>query len=512
MMSEKFCSYTQRAALLLIALLVVVVPTVDAADSSSSFDIPTEVIRLPLFQSRVISLPAPASRVSVANPDLVDVVVISPTEFYLLAKDIGVTNLLIWERDSKLRSTRQIEVTHDLEGLKAKLYTLIPDNAIEVRSAQRSIVLSGTVPSATAMNAAIRIAEGYLAQVISRRGEQFQQESGSRREDRSVGSIINLLEISGAQQVMLEVKVAEISRTELKRLEPNFNAFGRNGNWSFGGVNGGATFPDALFGTEGLRQAVIGGQKNLPVGPAADEFRPNDLVIQNQGIFAGFLSGNFAFNIALDAAKEKGLAKILAEPTLTTLTGQEASFLSGGEFPIPVPQGSNGVAIQFKNFGVGLKVVPVVLGGGRINVRIDVSVSELSTASSVLVTPGQANSTFVIPSLTTRSASGTVELADGQTIGLAGLIADNMRSSASKFPGLASLPVLGPMFRSQQWQKGQSELVIMVTPRLAKPIDAQRVKLPTDAYRDPSDTDFFWRGRLQGSEPAEHSEHTEPKP
>ena len=512
MMSENFRSYTQRAALLLIAVLSIALARADAADSTASFDIPTEVIRLPLFQSRVISLPAPASRVSVANPDLVDVVVISPTEFYLLAKDIGVTNLLIWERDSKLRSTRQIEVTHDLEGLKAKLYTLIPDNAIEVRSAQRSIVLSGTVPSATAMNAAIRIAEGYLAQVISRRGEQFQQESGSRREDRSVGSVINLLEISGAQQVMLEVKVAEISRTELKRLEPNFNAFGRNGNWSFGGVNGGATFPDALFGTEGLRKPVIGSQSNLPVGPAADEFRPNDLIIQNQGIFAGFLSGNFAFNIALDAAKEKGLAKILAEPTLTTLTGQEASFLSGGEFPIPVPQGSNGVAIQFKNFGVGLKVVPVVLGGGRINVRIDVSVSELSTASSVLVTPGQVNSTFVIPSLTTRSASGTVELADGQTIGLAGLIADNMRSSASKFPGLASLPVLGPMFRSQQWQKGQSELVIMVTPRLAKPIDTQRVKLPTDAYRDPSDTDFFWRGRLQGSESAERPEHTEPKP
>jgi len=169
-MFENFRSYVQRAALLLIAVLSIAVVQVDAADSTSSFDIPTEIIRLPLFQSRVITLPVPASRVSVANPDLVDVVVISPTEFYLLAKDIGATNLLIWERDSKLRSTRQIEVTHDLEGLKAKLYALIPDNAIEVRSAQRSIVLSGTVQSATAMNAAIRIAEGYLAQVISRRG------------------------------------------------------------------------------------------------------------------------------------------------------------------------------------------------------------------------------------------------------------------------------------------------------------------------------------------------------
>ena len=472
-----------------------------AAVAYDSFDTPTETIRLPLFQSRIITLNAPAARVSVANPDVADIVVISPTEFYILAKDIGATNLLVWERDSKIRSTRQVEITHDLEGLKAKLYELIPGNTVEVRSAQRSIVLSGTVPSAIAMSAAVRVAEGYLTQIISRKGQQFEQETASRREDRSVGSVINLLEIAGAQQVMLEVKVAEISRTELKRLEPNFNAFGRNGNWSFGGVNGGASFPDAIFGTEGLRAPVIGGASNLPVGPAADEFRPNDLLIHNQGVFAGFLSGSFAFNVALDAAKEKGLAKILAEPTLTTLTGQEASFLSGGEFPIPVPQGTNGVAIQFKNFGVGLKVVPVVLSGGRINVRIDVSVSELSNSTSVLVSPGQVNSTFVIPSLTTRSASGTVELADGQSIGLAGLIADTMRSSASKFPGLAGVPVLGPLFRSQQWQKGQTELVIVVTPRLAKPVDAQQLRLPTDAYREPSDADFFWHGRLQAPEP-----------
>lgn len=459
-------------------------------------------ITVPLFQSRVITLEKPAARVSVANPDLADIVVISPTEFYLLAKDIGVTNLLVWERGSTVRSAVQIEVTHDLEGLKAKLHTLVPGSRIEARSAQRSIVLSGQVPSATAMNAAVRIAEGYLAQIISRKGEQFEQESGSRREDKSVGGVINLLEIAGAQQVMLEVKIAEVSRSELKRIDPRFNAFGKNGLWAWGGVNGGATFPDALFGTDALRAPVFSSGGGATTGPVVDEFAPNELFIQDKGLFASYLSGNFALNIALDAAKENGLAKILAEPTLTTLTGQEASFLSGGEFPIPVPRGLDTVGIEYRDFGVALRVLPTVLGGGRINVRIDVSVSELSNATTVLLSPGSANSSFVIPSLTKRSASGTVELADGQTIGLAGLINDNMRSMVSKFPGLGSVPVLGALFRSQDFVKGQTELVILVTPRLARPIDPARLRLPTDGYREPSDTDFFLRGRLQAPAPA----------
>jgi pilus assembly protein CpaC len=461
----------------------------------------TAGIAVPLFQSRVVTLDKPAARISVANPDLADIVVISPTEFYLLAKDIGVTNLLVWDRGSKARSAVQVEITHDLEGLKSKLHLFVPGADIEAHSAQRSIVLTGSVPSATAMNAVVRIAEGYLAQIISRKGEQFQQESGSRREDKTVGGVINLLEVAGAQQVMLEVKVAEVARSELRRIDPRFNAFGVDGNWSFGGVNGGATFPDALFGVDSLRAPVFSGGGGASTGPVVDEFAPSDLFIQDKGLFASYLSGNFALNIAIDAAKDKGLAKVLAEPTLTTLTGQEASFLSGGEFPVPVPRGVDSVGIEFKDFGVGLRVLPTVLGTGRINVRIEVSVSELSNATTVLLSPGQSNSSFVVPSLTKRSASGTVELADGQTIGLAGLINDNMRSAVSKFPGLGSLPVLGSLFRSQDFVKGQTELVILVTPRLAKPVDPKRLRLPTDGYREPSDADFYLRGLLQAPEP-----------
>ena len=475
--------------------LVMAAAPLQAMDSAASQD----HLALPLFHSQVVTLPQPASRVSVANPEIADIVMLGPKEFYVLAKDIGRTNILIWEKGSSARDAMTVEVTHDLPALRRKLYELIPEQKIEAHSAQDSIVLTGTVPSAAAMSAALRIAEGFLAPGALRKDGPPEQEESAKRSDRKPG-IVNLLEIAGAQQVMLEVKVAEIARTELKRLQPRFNAFGRQGLWNYGGVNGGATFPDAVFGTEGLRSPVFPGGAAGSVGPAIDEFAPNDLVIQSQGIFAGYLSDSFFFNLALDAAKEKGLARILAEPTLTTLTGQPASFLSGGEFPIPVPSGLDNVTIEFKDFGVGLNVLPVVLSDGRINVRIDVAVSELSNATSVLLSPRNSASTFVVPALNKRSASGTVELADGQTIGLAGLINDTTRSTVEKFPGLGSLPVLGALFRSQQFLSGESELVILVTPRLAKPVDPKKLSLPTDGYIPPTDAEFYLLGLDENSE------------
>jgi pilus assembly protein CpaC len=453
---------------------------------------------MPLFKSRVVRVDLPTSRVAVGNPDVADVVVIGPTQMYVLAKDIGTTNLLFWGRDSQLIGSINLEVVHDLDGLKTKLHQLMPDEPIEVYSAQRSIILKGRASNVLAMNAAVRIAEGYLAQVqTAKKTQQFEQESSSKREDKAVGSVINLIEVGGSQQVMLEVKVAEIARTELKRLNANFNAITKGTDGAFGGVNGGASFPDAVFEPDGVRLPAVDGV--YPWGPAIDEFAPNPLTIANQGLFGTFVNGNFLFNLALDAAKEKGLAKVLAEPTLTTLTGQEAEFLSGGQFPIPVSNGLNGVTVEFKKFGVGLKFLPVVLSDGRINLKINVSVSELvDTGSLVLQAEGASLRTFV-PSLKERSASATVELGDGQSMGLAGLLDDNLRELVTKFPGLGSVPVLGALFRSQQYQKGQTELVILVTPHLAKPVAPGSVTLPTDKFVEPSDSDFYVWGRIEGT-------------
>ncbi len=460
-------------------------------------------ITLPVFQSHTVTLPKAAKRVSVADPDIADVIVLSPTEYYLLGRDVGVTNLIVWDRDGRAKSSFEVEVTHDLEGLKGRLFRLIPGNNIEVTSAQKSIVLSGRVPSASAMNTALRLAESYLARVDNTRRSRdtgSDKSSAQRNTDRATGEVINLLEVAGAQQVMVEVRVAEVARSELKRLNARFNAFGIRGNWSGGGVNGGASFPDATFGASGLRIPSVNSGASSVLAPALDEFAPNDLVISNQGIFTSYLSDSFAFNLALDAAKDQGLAKILAEPTLTTLTGQEATFLSGGEFPIPVPQSDRSVTIAFKDFGISLKVLPTVLADDRINTKLEISVSEISNATSVVLNPTQTSSTFVVPSLTRRNATGTVELADGQTIALAGLFSDNVRSLVSKFPGLGSLPILGTLFRSQDFVKGNTELVILVTPRLAKPIDPKTLDLPTDRYRQPDDWDFYMMGKISGSE------------
>ena len=436
-------------------------------------------LSIPLFKSRVVALQESSGRVAVGNPDVADIIVISPTQMYVLAKDIGTTNLLFWSRDNRLLGSVNLEVSHDLEGLKSKLHQLIPDEPIEVYSAQRSIILKGRASNVLAMNAAVRVAEGYLAQMqTAKDAQEFELKQGkSKREDRAVGSVINLIEIGGSQQVMLSVKVAEIERTELKRLNANFRAVysqvGGDGD-SAGGVNG-------------------GGFVN-----SAGEFLPNPMRIISQGFFGAFVDDNFRFTIALDAAKENGLAKILSEPTLTTLTGQEAEFLSGGEFPIPVPQSFGNVTIEFKPYGVGLKFLPVVLSDGRINLKINVSVSELDTTSAVTLQEDNVSSRFLIPSLRQRSASATVELGDGQSMGLAGLLDDKLRESVTKFPGLGDIPVLGALFRSNDYQKGQTELVILVTPHLAKPVAPGSVTLPTDKFVDPNDADFYLWGRLEG--------------
>jgi pilus assembly protein CpaC len=457
---------------------------------------------VPLYKSRVVSLDAPAARISVGNADIADILILRSSQLYVLGKDLGTTNVLLWDRDERLIGTVSVEVTHDLQALKAKLHHLMPDENIEVYSAQRNIVLAGRVSNVGNMSAALRIAQGYFKESA---GTGMSQQGGTEFgaanvEENKVGDVINMMSVGGAQQVMLEVKVAEISRTELKRLDVRFNTIlTRSSRWNVGGVNGGASFPDVLFAPDDVRIPVFG--EIAPYGPVIDEFAPNPMVIQDKGFFASLLTEEFLFNLAFDAAKEKGLAKILAEPTLTTLTGQEAEFLSGGEFPIPVPQQNGAVTIEFKKFGVGVRFLPVVLDSNRINLKLGISVSELVNNNSVAVQRDGVSSSFLIPSLSTRSAESTVELADGQTIGIAGLINENMREVVTKFPGLGDLPGLGVLFRSQNFQKGETELLILVTPHLAKPVLPADIRLPTDNFAEAGDIGFFLGGKLEGRAP-----------
>ncbi|AOE84477.1 type II and III secretion system protein family protein [Pseudomonas sp. TCU-HL1] len=439
-------------------------------------------IQVPIYKARILTTRAPVKRISVGNPQVADLLMTSPTQLYLLGRSLGSTNVLLWDNSNRLIDSLDLDVVHDLGGLKEKLHQLMPNERIEVFSAQGSLVLRGQVSSASAMDTAVKVAKTYAAQsasVVQGEGEEAQAAPTQSLE------VINLLSVGGSQQVMLEVKVAEMQRSLFKSLDVRFNAldFGSSSRWSTGGFNNG----------QGLGFDADG------------NINPTTLFGSGKGFLAQFLSDEFLFNVVLEAAKDNGSAKVLAEPTLTTLSGQQAEFISGGEFPVPITE-DDGITIEFKEFGVGVKFMPVVLDAGRINLNLNVSVSELSNANALALDTGLESIlgqgvTQVIPSLTKRSAQSTVELGNGQTIAIAGLISENTRDFVSKFPGLGDLPVLGHLFRSQQFQNGETELVILVTPHLAKPIDAKTVRLPTEKFVEPSDLDFYLLGKTKGREP-----------
>ncbi len=423
-------------------------------------------IQVPLNKSRIVDLTFPVTRVSVANPAIADILVVNPEQIYIVGKQLGTTNMTLWDKDDSVKKMLGLEVTHDLEVLKEKMFRFLPTEKIRIESAQGAIVLSGEVSSTQKMDAALRLAQSFST------GDSSPGLPGTQQPN-----VLNLLQVGGSQQVMLEVKVAEISRTFLKRMDVRFTGLFNDGSLRMGLVSRGVT----VDSDNGIRV---------------------DQIFTDRAAFANYLSGNFFFNVLIDAAREQGLARILAEPNLTALSGQEAKFLAGGEFPIPVAQDES-VGVQFKEFGIGLVFVPLVLDSGLVSLKVNVSVSELSNEGSTVIQVPGSNSFFPVPSLITRAANSSVEVPSGQTIAIAGLINERLREGASKFPGLGDVPVLGTLFRSQDYQKNQTELVIFVTPRLARPTQPELVRLPTDDFVEPDDVEFYLLGRLQGRKPGE---------
>lgn len=432
-----------------------VAPVADTSDR--------DVVTVALSQSRVVKLTSnlpKIEQVSVANQDIADIIVIDPggggksAQIYIVGKNLGVTNMILWGADSKLIGRPIVlEVTPDLALLKSRLYEVMPGEQVAVRSAQGSLVLSGTVSTAEKAAAAQQLASSFS----------------------NGAAVLNLLQIGGSQQVMLEVRVAEITRSLVKRLDINFTGL-------FGGDQA------IRIGTGGTG-TTIPVDDNWSVGiPAFSS--------QDRALFLNSLGSDYLLSVVIDAAKNNGLAKILAEPNLTTLSGQEANFLAGGEFPIPVPQENGNTTIEYKDYGVGLQFIPVVLDSGLISVKVNVTVSELTSENAVTVGTGTSAS-FFVPALTKRSANATVEVTTGETIAIAGLISERLRENVDKFPGLGDVPVLGTLFRSQEFVKGQTELMIFVTPRLARSYSPDYVRLPTDDFVEPDDLEFYLMGRLE---------------
>lgn len=348
-------------------------------------------------------------------------------------------------------------VISNASRFKEKLYEILPDEKdVKITPTDNgSITLSGTVSSTSNLSQVLTLAKSYFP------GQKDQE------------GIVNLLEVGGVHQVMLEVRVAEMSRSLLRRLGFNFNYISSSGR------NFGLSLLNQL--TSGINPTQVGASTNI------------------NAIFR-FVSHDTTWTTFIDALKEEGLLKILAEPTLITLSGKTADFLAGGEFPVPVPSaGSNTFAIEWKKFGVGLNFTPAVLSNKKISMLVAPEVSELDFSNAIQI------SGFVVPALTTRRVSTTIELADGQSFAIAGLLKDEVRDIVSRFPILGDIPILGPLFRSSTFQKNETELIIIVTPHLVKPLEMAKQTLPTDQFIEPNDFEFYILGNLEGKEKAKSS-------
>lgn len=444
-------SLVKTALLLIFSMLLSAVSITTAGAAGFQENNPVQTMKLLIGKSTVLHCDKSVKRVSVGNPEVADFILLSPKEIYLTGKKAGLTNLSLWQ-GSTLVAIYDLEVTYDVTLLKRQLYELLPnEKELGVTATNNSITLSGRVSTAGNLEKAIALAGAFAPE----------------------GKINNLVEVGGVHQVMLEVRVAEVSKQVTKELGINFGKFNDNG------------FGLSLLGG-GLTLSDISEELTLLVSPSVN------------ALFQ-FNSGNATWLTVIDALKEDGLAKVLAEPTLIALSGQSASFLAGGEFPVPVPSGLGTVGIDYKDYGVGLTFTPVVLGENRLNISVTPSVSELDFSA------GLQFSGYVVPALTKRTATTTIELGDGQSFAIAGLLSENITEDVAKFPLLGDVPVLGALFRSQSFLKSETELVIVVTPRLVKPIEKAGLTYPTDFYVEPTDNEFYLEGLLQGrtQEPGE---------
>ena len=466
----------------------------------------TSELVLTLYKSGILELRKSPSRVSIGNDSIADILILRGNQVHVLGKALGSTNVVFWDSSERIFATVNIEVTHDITALKKKLFQMMPSENIRIYSAQESIVLEGPVSSVSNLKAALKVADAYLPECISSGDGGGEAEANSQSCEKA--EVINLMTVSGSQQVMLEVKIAELSKTVRRSWDPKLHFIDFTNPTRFGAVTDGLSFPDVLVQGERvpfIPAGVANGQTPI-IGPVLNEFAPNTQSISDNGLFFSDLTGDTLFSAAIEFSKQNGLAKILAEPTLTTLTGRTAEFHSGGEFPI-VTSTLQGTTVIYKDYGVSVKFLPTILGS-TINLDIEVEVSEIDDSRGQTVAGDDGiTGVFAFPFLTSRSVSNTVELSNGQTLGIAGLIQDDVDEVFSRIPGLGDIPVLGHLFRSQQFQSGQTELVVFVTPHLAKPIAPEKIRLPTDSFVPPNDMEFYLLGRMEAIKDPEAVDH-----
>jgi pilus assembly protein CpaC len=417
---------------------------------------------LEVGQNRLLLLSEEISRVAVADPSVADLKVVTPLQVLLTAKGPGSTDLTLWNRLNQPLVV-SLHVTHNIEALRRQLKELFPGEDISASAAGDLVVLTGEVSDLRVPERAVEVAKLHAKQVA------------------------NLIKVAGNQQVQLEVRFAEVARSGLREVGLNFFQKTRNGRY-VGGMFGSRTLPGDFLNT--TQNPAIPGSG--PRGLAAAGQPPDVPNSQFGNAFSLFFSGypEFPFSAMLNLLESNGLAKVLAEPTLVTLSGQEARFLAGGEIPIPLSSALGQVSVEWKKFGIILKFTPTVLGEGMIHLKMFSEVSDLDPTSGVTI----AGTT--VPGLSSRQSETTIRLGDGQSFAVAGLLSDKVRSQIDKVPWLGSIPILGALFRSSSYQRQESELLVVVTAHLAQPVSPEDVQpLPTDrAGNEPGNFDFFLLG------------------
>ena len=436
----------------------------------------TRGIKLGRNKSVLVELPGELRDVVVSDPEIMDAVVQSSNRVYLIGKKTGQSNAFFFDSYGQQILTLEVSIEQDVGVLDSLLRRLIPGSDIKSEMLNDTIILTGSVRNPADASRASQIASRFIT-------------SSFEANARSEKKVINLLNVEGEEQVMLKVTVAEVQRTVLKQLGVNVGALIRSGNFLTSVLTDNALPLTAAAGLGTLPKPGVDAG-SLDVYNQGPRTTSGGGTFGNSGIAGAWGSGSNSVSYALRALERDGLIRTLAEPNLTAISGESAKFLAGGEFPIPMVDTNGALTVTFKEYGVSVAFTPVVMSAGRISLKIETEVSELSPEGSVVL------SGFAINGLKKRSAKSTVELPSGGTIAMAGLISEKTRQNIDGMPGLKDLPVLGTLFRSRDFIKNETELVVFVTPYLVKHTARKNLARPDDGYANASDREGVFLGHL----------------
>lgn len=442
---------TVAAGMLGVTLTLVAVPMAHSETLKIVNGTASSALNVPMNRAVIVESDQPFAELSIANPGIADISTLSDKSIYVLGKAPGRTTLTLLGPDGKLITNVDVQVSLDVAEFKERLQQIIPGENIEVRTANDGIVLSGVVSSAAKLDRALDLAERYAP-----------------------GRVSNLMNVGGVQQVMLKVRFAEMQRSVSKELSS-----------SVGFVSSGFGSPPGS-GSTGA-SGNINQLNNVMSG--------STITTSSNGLLGFRLGGGgLQVGVLLEALEAKGMVRTLAEPNLTALSGQKAKFLAGGEYPIPVQSStSNAISIEYKPFGVELSFTPTVVDGDIINLQMNAAVSAIDTTTSV-VTSG-----FSVNAFKRRETDTTVEMRDGESFAIAGLLQDDFTDLNGQVPWLGDIPVLGALFRSADYQRKQTELVIIVTPHLVSPTRGEALALPTDRVKPPTEAELFLFGKTSST-------------